>query len=400
MRLLAGVEAPLPGSASRRGTTCMLAYFAQDQAKALDRQLTVLEQITRAAPFDMVPQLRDILGAFLFSGDDVHKKVAVLSGGERNRLALAILLLRPANLLLLDEPTNHLDLQSKEVLLDALQKLRAGRWCSSPTTATSSMPWRPGWSRSAAARPPPISATTRISCAPRGGRGISLAPCGSRVKGGSARRLPATGTRTDRRPRHARAQGRPSAREQKRLKELVEVRERRSKRRKAELAALEQEHGRSRTLSRCCPLARGLGAPCRAAGRIALLMAAGKRCRRRSEGRGRPAVRRHGRQRKGRGGEDHHRHQPRRLPQGAARGSAGDHRLLRQPFQRRQHVRHRRAPRARRWPNSSPGSPARELVALGQYGVQYIASARACTARRRAAIAARPARALRPRAGS
>ena len=121
MRLVAGKEVPRMGE-RREGHNLSLGYFAQDQAAQLTASRTVLEEITAAAPFDMVPHLRKILGAFLFSSEEVDKKVAILSGGERNRLALAKLLLIPCNFLLLDEPTNHLDIDAKEVLLEALKK--------------------------------------------------------------------------------------------------------------------------------------------------------------------------------------------------------------------------------------------------------------------------------------
>jgi ATP-binding cassette, subfamily F, member 3 len=103
------------------GHNVAVDFFAQDQSIFLTGERTVYEELLADAPFAAVPGLRDILGAFLFSGDDIHKQVGVLSGGERNRLALAKMLLRPANALLMDEPTNHLDLFSKEVLLDALK---------------------------------------------------------------------------------------------------------------------------------------------------------------------------------------------------------------------------------------------------------------------------------------
>ncbi|GAM09032.1 putative ABC transporter ATP-binding protein YdiF [Geobacter sp. OR-1] len=103
------------------GHNVSIDFFAQDQALVMDQQKSAYEELLAASPYDMVPQLRDILGAFLFSGDDIHKRVGVLSGGEKNRLALARMLLKPANLLLMDEPTNHLDLFSKDVLLDALR---------------------------------------------------------------------------------------------------------------------------------------------------------------------------------------------------------------------------------------------------------------------------------------
>jgi ATP-binding cassette subfamily F protein 3 len=120
MRVLAGGGAT--SGKVQTGHNVVFDYFAQDQAQELDASRSAYEELLADAPFDMVPQLRDILGAFLFSGDDIHKKVGVLSGGERNRLALAKLLLRPSNLLLMDEPTNHLDLFSKEVLLEALKQ--------------------------------------------------------------------------------------------------------------------------------------------------------------------------------------------------------------------------------------------------------------------------------------
>jgi ATP-binding cassette subfamily F protein 3 len=119
MRLLAGVDRPDSGL-RLEGHKVVTDYFAQDQAAVLNSARTVNEEMSSASPTTMVPMIRTILGGFLFSGDDVLKKVAVLSGGERNRLALAKMLLRPSNLLLLDEPTNHLDLDSKEVLLEAL----------------------------------------------------------------------------------------------------------------------------------------------------------------------------------------------------------------------------------------------------------------------------------------
>ncbi len=119
MRILAGVDRPDEG-VRLEGHRVILDYFAQDQASTLNPNRTVYEEMTTASPLTMVPMIRTLLGGFLFEGDDVYKKVAVLSGGERNRLALARMLLRPSNVLLLDEPTNHLDLESKQVLLDAL----------------------------------------------------------------------------------------------------------------------------------------------------------------------------------------------------------------------------------------------------------------------------------------
>ena len=120
-KILVGIE-PRTGGDVTLGHNVQVGYYAQDQAEALQPNLTVLQVMENASPPEMRTKLRNILGAFLFSGEDVEKKVSVLSGGERARLALACLLLKPFNLLLLDEPTNHLDIISKDVLKQALQK--------------------------------------------------------------------------------------------------------------------------------------------------------------------------------------------------------------------------------------------------------------------------------------
>jgi ATP-binding cassette subfamily F protein 3 len=119
MGVLAGGD--FQGGERTVGHNVLMDYFAQDQGGVLGGERTVWEEILADAPYDTVPTLRNLLGAFLFSGDDINKRVGVLSGGEKNRLALAKMLLRPVNLLLLDEPTNHLDLFSKDILLEALQ---------------------------------------------------------------------------------------------------------------------------------------------------------------------------------------------------------------------------------------------------------------------------------------
>ncbi len=119
MRILSGEEAPDSGERVE-GHNLVMQYFAQDEATRMDPAPTVYETLSSGSPNNMVPAIRNILGGFLFSGDDVLKPVRVLSGGERTRLAVARMLLRPSNTLLLDEPTNHLDLDSKDVLLDAL----------------------------------------------------------------------------------------------------------------------------------------------------------------------------------------------------------------------------------------------------------------------------------------
>ncbi|CAN0371893.1 unnamed protein product, partial [Ectocarpus sp. 4 AP-2014] len=110
--------------AVKLGHNVEIGYFAQNQAEYLDGNLTVLDTMINAANEKNRSKVRDILGAFLFRGDEADKYVRVLSGGERNRLALAKMLLQPFNVLVMDEPTNHLDIKSKNVLKEALKRFQ------------------------------------------------------------------------------------------------------------------------------------------------------------------------------------------------------------------------------------------------------------------------------------
>ena len=121
MRVMTGELSPISGEA-KVGYNVNIGYFAQNQEDILDKNLTVMETLENVATGDIRTKLRDILAAFLFKGDDIDKKVAVLSGGERARLGMAGLMLQPYNLLALDEPTNHMDIRSKDILKQALKQ--------------------------------------------------------------------------------------------------------------------------------------------------------------------------------------------------------------------------------------------------------------------------------------
>ena len=121
-RLISGGEEPSSGSVTM-GRHTQIAFFSQTHADDLDPEKTVLECVEGAATRESAPMVRNLLGCFLFRGDDVHKRVGVLSGGERSRVALVCMLLHPANFLILDEPTNHLDIQHQLAILKTVQAL-------------------------------------------------------------------------------------------------------------------------------------------------------------------------------------------------------------------------------------------------------------------------------------
>ncbi len=120
LRIIAQTDSTYTGEV-KLGSGVSIGYFSQDNAETMKGDMSILDLLESEAPLELIPKLRDMLGAFLFRGDDVYKPINVLSGGEKSRVALLRILLKPVNLLILDEPTNHLDLHSKDVLLSALK---------------------------------------------------------------------------------------------------------------------------------------------------------------------------------------------------------------------------------------------------------------------------------------
>jgi ATPase subunit of ABC transporter with duplicated ATPase domains len=120
LKMVAGVLPPDSGEV-RLGASLRLGYFAQQALELLDPDLTIEEQLQKDFPQESIGTLRSLAGAFQFSGDDTDKKIRALSGGEKTRLVMAIMLLNPPNFLVLDEPTNHLDMATKEMLIDSLK---------------------------------------------------------------------------------------------------------------------------------------------------------------------------------------------------------------------------------------------------------------------------------------
>lgn len=121
LKILAGEDKNFSGSI-KEGAGVQIGYFSQDESETITGSESIIDMLENTAPLDLIPKLKDMLATFLFRGDDIYKPLSVLSGGEKSRLALLCLLLKPLNLLILDEPTNHLDLHSKDVLLDALKR--------------------------------------------------------------------------------------------------------------------------------------------------------------------------------------------------------------------------------------------------------------------------------------
>ncbi len=121
LRVLAGVDSAFVGELIL-GTGVQIGYFSQEASEEIQGSETIIDYIEKKTPTNLIPKLQSMLAAFLFRGDDIYKSISVLSGGEKSRLALLSLLLKPLNFLILDEPTNHLDIHSKDVLLEALQK--------------------------------------------------------------------------------------------------------------------------------------------------------------------------------------------------------------------------------------------------------------------------------------